>query len=74
MTPGDRSTADRLVLMFATTVCALVLLVGVALVVLEVMGDPQASVLAGNLNDVVNTLLGLLAGFLAGATAGKRDR
>lgn len=66
MTPlGDRSTTDLLLLLLAGTICAVVLFVGAAIFVLELKGKDTAG-LAGNLTDVVNTLVGILAGFLAG--------
>lgn len=64
---GDRSTTDVLLLLVAFTVCAVVLFVALAVFVLEVTGK-DTSKMAGNLTDVVNTLVGLLAGFLAGRT------
>jgi hypothetical protein len=64
---GDRSTTDLLLLLVAFTICAVVLLVGGAVFVLEITGS-DTSKLAGNLTDVVNTLVGILAGFLAGRT------
>jgi hypothetical protein len=64
---GDRTTTDLLLLLVGGTVCATVLLVGAAIFVLEVTGR-DTSKLAGNLTDVINTMIGLLAGFLAGRT------
>jgi hypothetical protein len=68
---SDRSTTDLLLLMIGGTICACIILVGGAVFVLELRGN-DASKLAGNLTDVVNTLVGLLAGFLAGRTDRKR--
>jgi hypothetical protein len=66
-----RSTTDLLLLMIAGTVCLVILFVGGAVFVLELRGS-DTSKLAGNLTDVVNTLVGLLAGFLAGRTDRRR--
>lgn len=70
----DRSTPDVLLLLIAGTICAVVLFVGGAIFVLEVTGKDTSN-LAGNLTDVVNTLVGIMAGFLAGRTGsrGKRE-
>ena len=69
----QRSTTDLILLLITGTLCAVILFVGGAVFVLELRGHDTAK-LAGNLTDVVNTLVGLLAGFLAGRTDRKRGR
>jgi hypothetical protein len=73
---GDRPTTDLLILLIGGTICAGILLGIVGVVVVEVV-NPQSTdlaKLAGNLNDVISTLVGLLAGWLAGRTEKARVR
>jgi hypothetical protein len=71
----NRTTGEIMVLMVAVTVCGYVIIVGSIVLLLAFFTDRDLSNLAGNIGDIVNTLIGLLAGFLAGKTdviAGKR--
>jgi hypothetical protein len=65
----ERSTADLLVLIIASTICGVVGLAMVAIFVLELVHPEQnTSDFAAGIADVTTTLIGLLAGFLAGRT------
>lgn len=70
----ERSTADLLVLLIATTICVAILIATLGIFVLRIY-EPHSDLsgLIGNLNDVINTMIGLMAGFLAGKS-GRRGR
>lgn len=72
---SDRSVADTLVLIIATTICVAILLAVVGVFTLQ-LADPKVDLthLIGNLNDVINTMIGLMAGYLAGRTEKTRLR
>jgi hypothetical protein len=71
----DRPTTDLLILIIAGTICAAILLGIVGVFVVEVANpNTDLAKLAGNLNDVISTLVGLLAGWLAGRTERTRVR
>lgn len=72
---SGRSTADTLVLIIATTICAAILLAVIGVFTLQ-LAEPKVDLthLVGNLNDVINTMIGLMAGYLAGRTEKTRLR
>ena len=72
---SDRSTADLMVLIIATTICVAILLALIGVFTLQ-LAEPKVDLthLVGNLNDVINTMIGLMAGYLAGRTERSRLR
>jgi hypothetical protein len=66
----DRSTADILILTITGTICASVLLYGLAVAILVfVQPEKDHSEAVTLLSDTFQLLIGLLAGFVAGRTA-----
>lgn len=65
----DRSTGDLLVLMIASTVCAVILITVLAVVIVKFF-HPETStdIAVRTVAGILNTMIGLLAGFLAGRT------
>lgn len=72
----DRPTTDLLILLIGGTICAAILLGIVGVIMVEAVNPDSTDLakLAGNLNDVISTLVGLLAGWLAGRTEKARVR
>lgn len=65
----DRSTGELLVLLIASTVCAVVLISLLFVGILEAVDSTiDTSRAQGTISDIINTLIGLMAGFLAGKT------
>ena len=71
-----RPTTDLLILLIGGTICLGILLGIVGVIVVEAVNPDSTDLakLAGNLNDVISTLVGLLAGWLAGRTERVRVR
>jgi hypothetical protein len=62
-----RPTPELLVIMFAATICAVLLVTALTVLVLEaVRPDADTSDTARAIGDLMNTMLGLVVGFLAG--------
>jgi hypothetical protein len=71
----DRSTADLLVVMLATTVCVAIIVGEVGIIVIEAVSpETDTSVAGGTIGDIINTLVGMIAGYLAGRTEVARIR
>ena len=72
----DRPTTDALILLIGGTICLCIVLGVVGVIVVEAVNPDSTDLakLAGNLNDVISTLVGLLAGWLAGRTERARVR
>jgi hypothetical protein len=64
----NRTTGELLVIFVGVTVCGYVIVTGTVVMFLAFFTDRDLSGIAGNIGDIVNTLIGLLAGFLAGKT------
>lgn len=65
----ERPTGELLVLLIATTICGFILVMGSAVLIIEIFNpDSDTAGLAGVVSDVLSTMIGLLAGFLAGRT------
>jgi len=63
----QRTTGELLVLIIALTVCGYVMVTGLVTIILVfVHPEIDLSKVAGQIADIINTLIGLLAGFLAG--------
>ena len=70
----SRPTGDLLVLMFAGTICFMVIGSGVAVVFVRVTNPTSdVSQSVGVIADIINTMLGLTAGFVAGRTEAHRN-
>jgi hypothetical protein len=71
----DRSTADVLVMMLATTVCVAIIVGEVGIVIIEAVNpETDTSTAGGAIGDIINTLVGMVAGYLAGRTEVARIR
>lgn len=71
----DRSTADVLVMLLATTVCVAIIVGEVGIIVIEAASpDTDTSAASGTIGDIINTLVGMIAGYLAGRTEVARLR
>ena len=63
----QRTTGELLVLIIALTVCGYVMVTGLVTIILVfVHPEIDLSKVAGQIADIINTLIGLMAGFLAG--------
>jgi hypothetical protein len=72
---SGRSTTDALLLLFALTICFVIVGTTITIGVVEIRDPATDTTKAGAaVGGVINTLLGLLAGFLAGRTEVRRRR